>query len=296
MIKMMADENGELWGTDFLVDMETVQAVIEAYSAGKIQLETPDRKTNKSVIHYASGARQTHPYTTVTIGNFLGWLAPRGGPQERVETAIRALSLIEEGTLRIEQFAGLGNRNARVLVEETNVAKKRIGQEADARKQEIADAEQEAKKAKSRKAKEKAGKEKRDLQKRADKIAKIPAEVGEAVSTAMKTGKVGYRQARKVTNEITDGRVFKPLPPSGEFIANLRRSLVTILSPYLDKERMDKIQAVIDARDVLPKQQVQGLAESLVGLSDRCLELAEKLNVMDTHHAVPNRVKALPSK
>lgn len=274
MLKMMADENGELWGTDFLVDMETVEAVIDACIAGIIKLEAVPKNNVPRFLR--RDARRVAPFSTVNVAKFLGWLERKGSPQERVGVAIRALQLIEEGTLKVEQFAGLGNKTANALVQEAETAKKRVALEADTRKQAIADAQEQVEKASSAKAKEQAEQKRRKYQDLDDRMAAIPAQVGEAVSAAMKTGKVGYREARRVTESITDNKAFKPLPPSGEFIRRLCTSLAIVLSPR-HGEIGKRLQSVLDARDVLPKEQLEELAGSLVEVSEECLELAAKL-------------------
>jgi hypothetical protein len=77
----MAYENSTEYSSSSQVEQETVRALVEAYAAGKIELEQPDKKTNKQAIRYAPGLlsgacvseSDTHPYTAETVGEFLGW-------------------------------------------------------------------------------------------------------------------------------------------------------------------------------------------------------------------------------
>jgi ParB/RepB/Spo0J family partition protein len=79
MIKMMAAENGDFWKTDFIVEMENVETVVEQYAAGIIQLPAPWQKSKVSDLRYAPSfltasdnahAREVIPLMREQLGNF----------------------------------------------------------------------------------------------------------------------------------------------------------------------------------------------------------------------------------
>lgn len=126
MLKIMARENMEEWGSSAAIEHETVRAVVEAYGVGQIQLEEPDRLARAAQLRYAPSFVTGHtgdpgrPYTAKSVARFLGWLEPSGEPQAKVVDALAALALIEKGDLTDAQFAGLGTKAARALVRETH--------------------------------------------------------------------------------------------------------------------------------------------------------------------------------
>lgn len=137
MLKIMARENMEEWGTSAAVEHETVRAVVEAYAEGRINLPVPGQPARYAP-SFIEGSSLTgrlvnkdHPYSAQTIGEFLGWLEPSGRAKSKVGYALAALSFIEEGTLTETQFDGLTTEQARVVVEQAR--KSRAASEARAR-------------------------------------------------------------------------------------------------------------------------------------------------------------------
>lgn len=130
MLKIMARENMEEWGTSAAVEHETVRAVVEAYGEGKIELPpvAPDaapryiRDAPSFVAGREPGARPAHPYTARTVGQFLGWMSPSGATQDKVENALAALQYIEEGLLAEADFDGLTTKQAEAVIEQARRA------------------------------------------------------------------------------------------------------------------------------------------------------------------------------
>ena len=241
MLRMMADENGELWGTDFLVDMETVHAVIDAYGNGTIRLESPKEKAP-----VLRDARREHPYTALTVSRFLGWITPKGDSQARVDAAIRALGLIQDGALSVEDFAGLGHKAAEALIKQTARIKSPEQSKLT---------------------------EPKEIKKRQELRVKVAKEV----SKALKTG-TGYRHAYKVADKIAYESGYKqPLPEADTAIPQLCNSISSFLSEHDDKERRQKVQDVIDAKKVLDADLVEQVAAALSVVIDRCQILARQL-------------------
>lgn len=82
---------------------ETIRAVVMAYAAGKIEVETPKRDTPKKLFRYAphyprgrSADDTERRYTDATVAAFLGWTQPNGEPSRRVRNALLALEASEE--------------------------------------------------------------------------------------------------------------------------------------------------------------------------------------------------------
>lgn len=134
MLQRMAQENMEDYEHDFLVDMETVRAVVNALGDGKIQLEPPNRHARTSDIRYAPsvvrGDDVPHggdhpPYTPISIATFLGWLDKGPKAKPRVSVALAALEYIDTDVLSIEDFRGLGIKKAEATIWEANKERKR---------------------------------------------------------------------------------------------------------------------------------------------------------------------------
>ncbi len=86
MLRIMARENMEEWGTQASVEHETVRAVIEAYAEGWIDLPNPSLKTSNTKVRYAPSfsldaplPRMDHPYTAQMIAEFKGSRIPKLG-------------------------------------------------------------------------------------------------------------------------------------------------------------------------------------------------------------------------
>jgi hypothetical protein len=138
MLKIMARENMEEWGSSASIEHETVSAVVEAYGAGLIELASPDSKVRTDQLRYAPSFAMgdvpspgtAHPYTADAIAEFLGW------GEKKVRYALNALALIEQGHLAHGDFAGLGVKAAEALVTETNtmLRQQQIAREAEAKR------------------------------------------------------------------------------------------------------------------------------------------------------------------
>jgi protein gp37 len=159
MLKIMANENMEEWGSDVVAEHESIRAVVVAYAEGKIELEQPasmkDVRLAPSFIpkepdpRTSTRPKEANPqhlgfgfdraYNASTVANFLGWTKPprstgdrtgRADPEQRVIDGLAALQLIEEGILPEDGFHGLSRTQARILIEEVRITRKRQGLEA----------------------------------------------------------------------------------------------------------------------------------------------------------------------
>jgi hypothetical protein len=133
MIKVMARENMEEWGSNAQIEMETVKAVVQAFAEGRIKLKpvkTGSRgspgKIRCAPSFIARSATNTDPlyYNTQTVAEFIGWLEPSGEAQDKVATALNALELIEKGASDESDFADIGTKQAEALVSQTRATLK----------------------------------------------------------------------------------------------------------------------------------------------------------------------------
>jgi len=127
MLRMMADENMQEWGSSAEVNYETVRAVVEAYAEGKITLGKVGVKVPKNKLRYAPKftmgdvlpSRGEHPYDAETVGKFLGW-----DGKHKVGPILNGLALEEAELTTAETVKGLNQTQARIVTTEANKAQR----------------------------------------------------------------------------------------------------------------------------------------------------------------------------
>ena len=250
MLKIMARENMEEWGSSVVVEHETIRAVVQAYAEGKIVLNLPGEKTARHLLRYApsfvrasSDGRtkdtEQFPYTAQTVAAFIGWTTKSGDAQRKVYDAIAALELIEEGILTEKTFTDLTTYQAKAVVHQARRAMERrreharIEQEraARAKREARAAAERreqaekarqakiaEAKKARDEAAKRKAEEEARRLEiesRKARELEQTAIRKGRAAESKVRQVEVqGREQASKIGNRISERMREDKLPTS----------------------------------------------------------------------------------
>lgn len=163
MLQIMASENMAEWGTNAVIEHETIRATVAAFARGDILLGAVAPKTPRSQLRFApsfiSGtendvpvALQGHAYTAQTLADFLGW-THAGGPQDKVISALSALEFIEEGLLTDADFQGLTTAQADVVIREARKARHRRDGAARKHQQQADRAARKAAEAKKRRAK-----------------------------------------------------------------------------------------------------------------------------------------------
>jgi hypothetical protein len=143
MLRMMADDNMDIYGTNSTVEQETIRAVVRAYADGAIDLEKPKpgNQSGGNKVRLAPSFVPSHtfqaaetvtnpkPYNAYSIAKFLqgdkkpksghGWLQPDGRVSERVRNALAVLEAAEEMDAQeevSEMTRGLGSSQAEELV------------------------------------------------------------------------------------------------------------------------------------------------------------------------------------
>ena len=205
---------------------------------------------------------------------------------------------IERGILTIEQFKGLSNKQAESLLTETRIAQKRIEWDLKREQEALEEAEREAEEAQARAAQARADKatserekqrtekavqvaetKKVKAQAKTEEVRTFPSKVAQEVSEKMKSGEVGYRKAREVTNKMTE-RFSKQPPPSEVFIEKICDRLHKFIGKPIVAGAVltDEIQAVIDNKDAIDAKLIHRVQKSLLYLAERATKLAGKLD------------------
>jgi hypothetical protein len=120
MMRMMARENMEEWGTSAWIELETIRAVIDAYGKDEIRLRPVSSKTRPDEIRYVSPGSDLHPYTPAIVAEFLGWTKKNNNngvrPNTPCEIAFHALDLIEAKSLTEDMLKGLSRAQMAAIV------------------------------------------------------------------------------------------------------------------------------------------------------------------------------------
>jgi len=294
MIKIMARENMEEWGTSAQIEHETVRAAVQAYAEGKVDFPTVESKTSKNSVRCApsfvrcSAPSAEHQYTAQTVAQFLGWTQPGGDASGKVKDAIAALELIEEGVLDEEVFNGLSSKQAHAVIVEARKAKTRTSSleqlQAKEAKEEAraarararaATSEQERLEAKgqAKAAREREKKAKQKIENTQPEARRRASEVGRAVSEEIKSGRIGFAEADKISAETTAKKRQGPPPDINDFAENLAIKLAKILDPNTD-ESARRLNELIKFKEYADNDGLVDLAKTLEGLSARALRYA----------------------
>jgi hypothetical protein len=301
MLKMMADENSEDWGSNSAIDQETIEAVIKAYAAGDIDLSDllpksrsaadwitapsvlPDQRSLKSVSHET----QSSKYTALAIARFLGWTKKTGPsiqPSYRFAVAWHALQSIERGVMKKMDYAGLTRKQADVVNKEAL----RVWKEWEAEERRLARLEDEHRKAAERahtareRQKQEASQRKASEKRReAEKIKKSEAAaVTKGLAGDLKKGKTGVvKSAENAKTHRKRPAPKKPLPN----VSTLARNASKLVGRFLNvtNKAPDKAKSLVDAVAEFnwsaDPVTLAGLAKDLRALAKRCESLASRV-------------------
>jgi hypothetical protein len=297
MLKMMAHENMEEWGTTAIVEIETVAAVVKAYAEGKIELNGVPATTEKAVIRYApsfivgkrSPQRGELPYVTQSIANFLGWIQTTGRPQTKVYTALSALELIEKGIVIEDDFLELTSKQAEALVSETK-------NREDEREREARELEEKAKEAEGRAAKASTNQARKVAEDQAhsvkEKAARTRAKgkeeatrVGKHLSKGMREGRIATKAAKTEAEKIVGiPKQERELRKLNTFVRQMITDLDSIFS---GDKRSEKLRQLVIAAAEIDYGVRDALIGSLEGVADRALEFARKFKSVEERQVKP---------
>lgn len=314
MLKMMANENSPTWSTAFLNDMNTVESTVKAFAEGRIKL--PEQKMIERTIHLVrlgpsfirgqqrncsefSEQSKRVAYSAQTIGEYLGWMMPKGKAQDRVYHSLGALELIEKGQLRRNDFIGMGLTTARAFLKE-NRAIDEFAESAELSKQnraheleEQANRIEKSDKQEAEAMRKEAAQKRREVKQTAEKIrAEVPAKVREA----LKTGKAGHAKhsVRSVTIEEVskiDKEPKKKLPDIDDLARKLAKEIVHFLSPFEQNERSRQLEAIITHQRDLDHEEHANLKGCLEELARIATAFANRLDAKELKQATLNSAR-----
>ncbi len=302
MLKIMARENMEEWGSDAWIDLETVRSTVEAYAEGKIDLEAPkDLNPNQRRFapSFVQGRRpspeRAYPYTSGTISRFLGWVTDSGRPKEKTRYALQALSLIERGLLEVSQVRGLSSTELRAIVNKTRKRHKQEKKAAQSLKQEAKEAEQQAEDASNPQEKEAAKDRKRDLEQKAEqheRRAKQQAkEQAEEVSEQLQNDEKGAKEVLREDSTPEAPEPDEDAPEDKRVRANEILDTITmqvgntLAEGSKLREKVDELGRLVD-EGFLREEQVEDVVSVLRMLSDRADSLADDLEHREVEYEV----------
>lgn len=193
MIKIMARENMQEWGTSATVEMETVRAVVTAFASGAVTLAAPDIKTPAAQLRHAPGfaigsdpgTSPGHPYTAATVAPFLGWTV------EKVQDTLAALEMVEASILCDSDYVGLSTSQARAMTAQARQIRESFRQRARQQEAESEEASREA--ARARQAEDEARREQEQARQRA--IAERDEQLRQAAQRAEDRAREAYEAA-----------------------------------------------------------------------------------------------------
>jgi len=265
MLRMMADENREVFRNDAVVAVETIAAVIEAYGRGEIELEKVNNEGQRGGAHvgvrFAFMAIKAKPYTCLTVARFLGWTVVKG---TQASPACR------------EAFNAYHEMHAVQLAKKALPAENR----SQVAIKSVVTAARTARKETERKWKGKVSDSK--LREKADEAASKAAEI--QIKSVKKTGGFEAREeAVAVGNRVVHGD-FTPETKRIPDIEKYAEQLTVELDKFLHKDHalLDKINRVID-NIARPEVQCSARTGNLIRraasqLAARATKVAERID------------------
>jgi hypothetical protein len=257
MLKIMAHENQAEWSSSALIEQETIRAIIGAFAAGTVELESPKKGTTRGTIRIApsfvtqpDGENSERPesfYTAGTVSQFLGG-ERAGWPDSKVEVILATLAAIEKGLVETEDFEGLSTHQAGMVAQQARRVEKETGET--------------------------------DL---AKNIGKRLAH-GMRSSGGRQPGRGGiptqaitYHGAKRATDEMMGShrRKTEPkkLPPIEKFADQVAHELLELPTPRMK----EKLEALIKYREHLRAQDRRLVAGALRGLANRVEKYADRV-------------------
>ena len=291
MLKMMGRENMAEWASGASIEHETVRAVVLAYAEGKVPLPPPNPKTSKNQLRYAPSfmmgdapsASPPHPYTDLQVAQFLGWVSPSGKPQDKVRYALSALELIEQSLLTEDDFKDLTTSQAKSVVIESNRVRQDRELVASIHEKNAKEAKREAEKTQDPSEKKQHEKRATAAEGSANKFRQNGKEVAGKVARKLgekfKAGEISTKQARDVADELSDFRIPKRPPEIHQFADRLATNIGNILDADRDKQRVGKLDMIIEHKDGLLPAARNDLARTLSNLAAKIEHYAKQLRV-----------------
>jgi hypothetical protein len=267
MMQIMSRENMEEYGHNALVDQETVRAAVLAYAAGKIALPKPNGRTSYNQLFYAPSftpgndpgyTSNSHPYTTETLGQFLGW-TQKSDPEKasyKVRSALSALAMMEASLAEPATFAGLTNRQALIVVDAANHAQKILEKRKDPQVRTRVKAVARA--------------IANGLQITSDGVA------ADGTTRAMQGVTIhNYRRATDAMIGEKPAKAARTLPEISRFVEAMTKRLHGVAM----EEQAEKLDAIVKYRDDLDRDRRNALVRALRQAAHRLTKYADKIAI-----------------
>jgi len=223
-----------------------------------------------------------NPYTTRTIGKFLGWAETKNNRvPEKLNYLVWALELIEEGLVGESEFDYLTSWQAETVIEQARRIRNEYKSSAKIHRQNATEAGRAAEKAKTE--------EERQQYERAEKSSAVKAaefliegddvaaKVAHVVSTSLRDGTIGCKEAAKVARRVTGAKPKKKSQPDIEVFADrLIIKLGKILHPEFDPLGK-KLENVLGFTDDLFDATRDNLHKVLHGIANRALDYSKQI-------------------
>jgi hypothetical protein len=243
MLKVMARENLEEWGSDAYVESQTLESTIKAYGDGKIDLGEVPKDTNKKHIRHAPSGRSERSYTKQMVGEFLGWVGTDGELNNACRIGFQILDAIEAKLVTRKQLKKLDRTQARDVVKGAIKLMKKQKTIAAKKRKESELAKTRAKQAKSEREKKKLEAAAAELERMANVADDSATAVGKGFAKDMvdgiKAGKLSSHDVREEASERTSSleseREQRALEAS-EHYKKLCKDVCKMLNPSADKQ------------------------------------------------------------
>jgi hypothetical protein len=298
MIQIMASENMDEWGSSAIVEIETIEAVVKAFAAGKIKLAKPASgqylRVAPSFLVKEKFETSNFSYNTQTIADFLGWTyGKEKKAADKVHIALTALQYIEEGVTELSAFSNMKSDGIRSVIKEARQARaykesraRQVEEAAERARKEAAQAKKEEERARARKeeelARQKAAEHEDAI--RAEALAKararqfhkegqkVASKVIKAVSEHLRSGG-GTKNARDVAIKAAPLHA-RTVPPDIE--EYLKKALSEIWSFCVEDKHAEKLNRVLEYKKDLDEDALRNAQRTLLDVRDRMARWADR--------------------
>lgn len=291
MLRIMARENMEEWGTSVWVEMETVKSAVEAYAEGRIHLPQVPENVPDAQRRYAPGFAKgsadgddDRAYTATSLAKFLGWTQrDRGRVRESgaVEIALAALEMVEAGVLDEDDLRGLTREAAKEAIRGARRVKRRKEEAAKFHEQQAEEAERQADEAEDEKTRKSARRRSQASRRKAKKLRREGAEAekkaAKTVTSKLKSGKIGTKQARSEADKVAGRKdEAEKIVYAQKVAQQISKSIHRLLSSQ-HHDLAEKVEEMIRLRDMLDESDREEIAKNLDALAERATVYAEQM-------------------
>jgi len=304
MLKIMARENMEEWGSDAWIALETVRSTVEAYADGRIELKDPRGPgVNLNQLRWSPSflkgeppvGTQEAPYSVKTIAEFLGWTTKTGNPKDKTRYALQALELIEQGVMEEGQAKGMSTNELRALVRKTRRCLTQEKEVAKNLKEEAEEAQKQSEKASDPQEKEAAENRRRNLKQKAEQHEQRAKEQAkqqaQEVSEQLQNDEKGSEEVLREDSTPEAPKPDKKDPAdrrvrANEIVDTITMQVGNMLAEGSKlREKVDELGRLVD-EGFLREEQVEDVVSVLRMLSDRADSLADDLEHREVEYEV----------